>query len=354
MDDLVKKEPEQLAEKHNKTSDGFSIANERRKDNSAVPGLLNKLFQLVNIADIAQSIKAGAEYVVQVPQEFMSALESGDVWMMENSKNGKMWPTLMRVAENGKNEIVTPLPIKRQEFIQGNPIQDLSSGFHNIYMQQQMQAVFDMVAESLETAKRIEQGQKSDRIGLLVSGHSQIIVALKKEDKDDKKQSLALAQKSISDGCGQVYTALQNKVVQFEPIPQSRFKRLLQMAKNSSCYAKRDDEYIEIQEYLNLYIQGTRMWAASCALAGDMGAAEAVFETSAGRLTDIDFRALRTIEYTHPGEEFEKVYNKPEQYIAAEKKSFEIELQEHKGVTISISGDELLEMISDGREEISG
>ena len=352
MDDLMETIPEQVVSK----SDDEYIQGHIYRDTSKIPkpdlyGILDKFLQVINVADILKTVKDNAEYVVQVPEEFISALKSGDVWMMENSKNGKMWPTLMRAAENGKNEIVTPLQIKRQEFIQGNPIQELSSSFHNIYVQQQMQAMSEIIEESLETAKRIERGQKTDRMGLLESGRDQIFLALSQTDEEDRKQDLRLARKSISDGFGQILMVLQDKVVSFEPILESRFKRILQMAWKSSYFVKKDCEYTEIQEYLNLYIQATRMWAASFALVGDTDGAARVFELSESRLKSIDFENLKTIAYIHQGEDFEKIYSHTGQYITIEKKEFDAELQEDQGVAISISGDKLLEMISDGRKK---
>lgn len=350
MGDLVKKEPDRIAENLSdaclkKYPFEFGIENPK----SDVHGILNKLFQLINVADILQSVKAGAEYVVQVPEEFISALESGDVWMMENAKNGKMWPNLMRAAENGKQEIVTPLSIKRREFIQGNPMQELSTGFHNLYMQNQMQAMSQLIEESLETAKRIERGQKTDRMGLLESGRNQIFLALSQSDEEEKKQELRFARKSISDGFGQIFMALQDKVCNFEPISASRFNRAIHIAVNSSYYVKKDSEYCEIQEYLNLYIQATKMWAASFAVDGDVDGAKRVFEMSEGKLKALDFGNLKTIEYTHSGEDFEKIYSQKDHYIGIEKEVFDEELRENRDLSIAISGNELLEMISDGK-----
>ena len=94
--------------------------------NSSTPdidytGILNKVFQCVDIADIILNVKKGVDYVVNIPPEFQKGFETGEYWIMENMKTGDLWPSLMEVGEDGRNHIVTPLKVKKQEFIQGNP-----------------------------------------------------------------------------------------------------------------------------------------------------------------------------------------------------------------------------------------
>lgn len=111
--------------------------------------ILGQVVQYVNMGDVLTKIKAGTQYVVQIPAEFQEAFESGEYFMMQNQKNGKMWPSLMEVAENGRHQVVTPLPISEQGFVQGNPVQDLSVGYHNILMQQQMARLTSMVYQDV-------------------------------------------------------------------------------------------------------------------------------------------------------------------------------------------------------------
>ena len=76
--------------------------------------------------DILAKVEAGIQYVVQIPAEFQKAYESDEHFIVKNTEAGKTWPSLMKVAENDCNQVVTPLPIAEQAMVQGNPIQDLS------------------------------------------------------------------------------------------------------------------------------------------------------------------------------------------------------------------------------------
>lgn len=51
--------------------------------------LLGQVVQCVNMSKILAEIKAGTQYVVQIPAEFQAAYESGEMFIMENIKTGK-------------------------------------------------------------------------------------------------------------------------------------------------------------------------------------------------------------------------------------------------------------------------
>ena len=66
--------------------------------------LLAQAVQCVNLSDVLSKIHTDMQYVVQIPAEFQSAYESGEMFIMENMKTGKKWPSLMRITEDGKHQ----------------------------------------------------------------------------------------------------------------------------------------------------------------------------------------------------------------------------------------------------------
>ena len=70
------------------------------------------------------------------------------MFIMENMKTGKKWPSLMKIAEDGKQQVVTPLPIAEQTIVQGNPIQELANWQYQLVMQQQMHRLSDVVEKT--------------------------------------------------------------------------------------------------------------------------------------------------------------------------------------------------------------
>lgn len=317
-------------------------------------GISNKIFQYVNIADVLDKVKKGAEYVVQIPKGFQEGFDKGDYWMMENSKTGKTWPSLMELGKDGRNHIVTPLPVKKKEFIQGNPVREITENYHNLYMQQQMNELAGLIETTLDTVKRIEHGQMDDRIGLLNGGKEMVMLALSQKDETSRQVAIVQGRNSMITAKNQITETLKHRVGEFESLPKTKAGQFFREFIKTGYLDAKDEEYDEIQKYFNLYIEATRMIAGTYAICDDLDNAQRVFEMSIEQIKGIDFSKLKTIEYTHKGKDFEKIYENTEGYLLSEQQICIENAKEYDCLSISISGDELLEVISDvGEQEIS-
>ena len=90
-----------------------------------IDDLLDNLLQYVEIADELKHIEKQEEYVVQIPLDFQKDFADGVLRLNENTKTGTLWPTLYKTLDNGKRQIVANLPIKKQETIWGNQIENI-------------------------------------------------------------------------------------------------------------------------------------------------------------------------------------------------------------------------------------
>ncbi len=315
-------------------------------------GFLNRIFQYISGAEILSSIKTGAQYVVQVPVEFSEGLEAGKYFLMENAKTGVQWPNLMEIGENGRKQIVTPLSVMKEEFIQGNPAKELASGYHQLYMQQQMQSLTQVMEQTLQTVQEIERGQKSDRIALIESGCNQIVMALNEPDEQRRLNAIQLARQSLFDGQSQIVAVLQDKASGFGPLPKYPPLLLMKELTNKGYLEQKDAEYQEIQDYYDFYLKATRILAESYAIVGDLENARRVFERSEDRVGQIDFASVKTIEYAH--KDYRGFYRNAKSFLNVEAQLCLKAAKQYDCIEISVSAEKLLEVIGDGKsEEIS-
>lgn len=313
-------------------------------------GIVNRIFQYVDIADVISKVEKGAKYVVQIPAELQGGFQSGEYWIMENKDTGKLWPILMKLGDDGKNKIVTPLGIKKEEFYQGNPVKDITNNFHNIYLQQKLDEIAGLLEETIEAVQRVEQGQKDDRIGLLEAGKQGIILALNQKDEENRRHAILLARNEINKAQNQIYQTFETKVLSFKPLPSSTFGLYCREFTDTGYLNKRDDEYTEIQDYYHLYVEATKMLAGSYAVVDDMETAQKVLDTGIHKLNSLNYSNLKTIENAHKGKEFEKIYITSSDYLADEKQLYLENLVDYDCLSISINGDDLLEVLTDGKE----
>lgn len=316
-------------------------------------GAVNKLAQYVNIAEITSTIEKGVEYVVQIPAQYQKQYEAGEYFINQNKTTGIEWPTLMRKAENGQYRFVDDLPIKQQEFVQGNPFQDICNSYHNIYMQQQMAQLSERVEETYQTVRMIERGQQDDRVALIEAGRKEIMLALALQNENDRNEQMRLGIHNLLLGREQIGKAMVRRIEAFEPLPENRMVLFLNVLKSAhnNYQSKKDDEIENIQECYEMYLQATKMIAGAFAYKGEMAAVEQTFEDGISFLNNIDFSKLKSIEQAHRGVDLEDMfYNHASKYVETEKEQCIESAKSYDYVTLEVTGDKLLEVLSDGRE----
>ena len=259
----------------------------------------------------------------------------------------------MKINENGQRRFVGNLPIKQQEFIQGNPFQDICNSYHNIVMQRQLAQIAATVAETYETVKMIEVGQQDDRVALIESGKEQILLAMAVQDENERKELLRLGAHDLLLGKEQIGKALQRRVEAFKALPESSVQRFMLAFTKPGYLSKRDSEVEDIQECYSLYVEATKMLAATFAYTGEKAAIQQTFKHSTEFLKGIDFSNVKTIEMSHKDVDFEDwFFNHPVEYIEVEEKPCLEEAEKYDYVQIEVSGEKLMEVFENGREEV--
>lgn len=312
--------------------------------------LLGQVVQYVNMGHILDKIKAGTQYVIQIPTEFQKAYEAGDLFIMQNQKTGKMWPSLMKVADNGRNQVVSPLPIAEQGFVQGNPVQDLSVSYHNVLMHQQMARLTAMVEDTYRMVERIEHGQMDDRIGRLEAGKNGMLLALSMPDGNERTMQINSSRQNLLVAQAQIGQTLQRRVAEFVPLPKTATVRFFKELAHTGYLEIKDREVSEMQEYYELYLQATKLIAASYAICDDINTAEETFRIGEQFIQSIDFRNVKSIGYSHK-DVSDMFFDHATEYLITEKTIYLDESKKFDYVALKVSGEELLEAINNERDE---
>lgn len=312
--------------------------------------LLEQAVQCVSMGDILSKIHAGTQYVVQIPAEFQSAYESGEMFIMENMKTGKKWPSLMKIAEDGRQQVVTPLPIAEQAVVQGNPIQELANWQYQLVMQQQMNRLSDTVEKTYRAVKQIENGQMDDRIGLLEAGRNGLLWAMTMPEGNERDLQMNSSRQNLLVAQSQIMETLKRRVADFEPLPRMPLIRIAQEWFHTGYNAQKGRAVEEIQEYYDLYLQSTNLLAASYALCGYLDTATQTYITSENKLKEIDFSNVETICYEYK-ELKNMFYSDPVGYLATAQEMCLDKAKSYDYVALEVSGEKLLEVLGNGREK---
>lgn len=356
MEEIIPVEPNNLPEQADQKvmpvpAEGRRLYITRNSEGFDFRTLLGQAVQCLNMADIIAEIKAGTQYVVQIPAQFQEAYESGEMFILENMKTGKKWPSLMKIMENGKHQVVTPLPIAEQAIFQGNPIQELANSHHNMLMQQQVAHLAEMLQDTYKVVKQIKQGQMDDRVGLLEAGRNGLILSMSLPEGDARNRQIESSRQNLLVGQSQIITALGSSVKAFQPVSKYGLIRFMREMGHSGYLAEKSMEVKEMQDMYDQYLAATKLLAASYVMTENMEAAEQTFRLSEKAIRGIDFSKVETIGYQHK-ELTDMFYTAPVGYIAAERDECLDEAKQYDYVALEVSGEELLEVLGIGEEAV--
>lgn len=356
MEEMIPVEPNNLPEQADQKvvpvpAEGRRLYITRNSEGFDFRALLGQAVQCLNMADIIAQIKVGTQYVVQIPAQFQEAYESGEMFIMENMKTGKKWPSLMKIMENGRQQVVTPLPIAEQAIFQGNPIQELANSHHNMLMQQQVARLAEMLKDTYKVVKQIRQGQMDDRVGLLDAGRNGLILAMSLPEGDERNRQIDSSRQNLLLGQAQIAKALERSVEAFQPVSKYALVRFARELGHSGYLAEKSQEVQEMQDMYDQYLVATKLLAASYVMNGNTQTAEDTFRLSERTIQGIDFSKVETIGYQHKGLT-DMFYTDPAGYIAAEQDDCLKEAKQYDYVALEVSGEELLEVLGIGEEAV--
>lgn len=312
--------------------------------------LVNRALQDVNLASMISKIEKGTEYVVKVPLEFKKAYDEGKVFVAQNSETGILRPILAKYNDKGKYEFVSPMEMVERTTTQGrNALQGVADRYQNMAIQQQIAQLSELMEQTHEVVRRIEQGQYDDRIGLLNAGRNQILLALSDPEHIDMDE-LKAGRNNLQLGCAQIIETVHRRSNEFPKISKSRVMRDLKLFAKSNYYSSLDEEYGKIEDCFGFFLQGTKMLAASYAICGEIEKAKLVFDQAKDKVAQIDFDKVERIGLIHPNET-DWISNEAPLYLESGKTECLEEARKYDMLTLKVSGEMLLEAFENGREE---
>lgn len=312
--------------------------------------LVNKALQDVNLASVISKIEKGTEYVVKVPLEFKKAYDEGKVFVAQNSETGILRPILAKYNDKGKYEFVSPMEMVERTTTQGgNALQGVADRYQNMAIQQQIAQLSELMEQTHEVVRRIEQGQYDDRIGLLNAGRNQILLALSDPEHIDMDE-LKAGRNNLQLGCAQIIETVHRRSNEFPKISKNRVMRDLKLFAKSNYYSSLDEEYGKIEDCFGFFLQGTKMLAASYAICGETEKAKLVFDQAKEKVAQIDFDKVERIGLIHPNET-DWISNEAPLYLESEKTECLEKARKYDMLTLKVGGEILLEAFENEREE---
>lgn len=261
--------------------------------------LLGYLAHSIDLGCIADGLRKGKQFVVDVPVHVQAGLKSGRYSMLHGEDSGKTWATIVEKIPGEKDRIVANCPIHEEAVRAGNPLKELSGALVSLQLQQQMAALAELLGETYDAILRVEAGQRADRIGQLYAGRDGLLFALKVGDAQQRALAIATARGSLLEAQGKLGEVLRQLVEGFQPVMPSAPGRFLQEVFSRGFTDRQDDAYNLIVDYYEAYMQATQLIALSFIVCGEEESARAVYDASRRFFGGLDYRNVLTAFNAH-------------------------------------------------------
>ena len=121
--------------------------------------------------------------------------------------------------------------------------------------------------------------------------------------------------------------------------------------RHKGIFDQRDDEFQEMQNYYELYLESTKLLAASYVATDEIETAKKAYGDSIDFIKTIRFGNAQTIKFVHRLAEIQDLFvYHPVTYIKAEQDDAEEDAKEYDYMIIETTGEELREVFGDGNE----
>lgn len=207
-----------------------------------------------------------------------------------------------------------------------------------------------MVERTYRVVEQIKHGQMDDRIGLLEAGKNGLILAMSMPEGEERNHQIDSSRQNLLVAQAQIEKTLERRAGEFEPLPKAAPARFMREVIHSGYLAEKRRDVQEMQDYYDLYLQATKLLAASYALCGNLETAEQTFRLSESTIRSIDFSKVETIRYQHKGLT-DMFYSAPAGYIATERDVCLEAAKHYDYVALEVSGEKLLEVLGNGQAE---
>ena len=171
------------------------------------------------------------------------------------------------------------------------------------------------------------------------------------KDPEEYKRAIALGRQNIFDAKHQIWLTLKRRIEEFEQIPANRLQLWIMELIHKGMLSKLDNEFNEMQDYYELYLEATKLLAVSYYLTNNIDAAEKVFEDSMDAMGRIRFTNAQTIRFIHSKEHAQDLFVfHAVTYIKAEQEEAKENAKEYDYMLIEVAGEDLMEAFKNGKK----
>jgi len=323
-------------------------------DKGKIEAYLASILELINAkANTPSDIEPKTRYYLDISQDLQEMINRGEAWFTEKKKNGKPIAQLRHYDDEGRDRIYTYPAIKEEKIANLN--ENAPKG-PDLYQMALMQQVAEISEEMKEVHKAVEQMHidiQNNTFAMIESAYNQLLVADSVSNPVVRANQINNAIQTLLEGKQEIQKALETRLNEFESVPERNINLYYKMFTSKDYIGKKQKELDEICRLFDYFDKAGLIHVRACMMLNEPEAAKAAVKLHKDQFKALNRSRVETITRLISFEsEEDEWFISPETYLSnVENQQRLLEEQRENGITLVLTGEQLMEAIENGKEQ---
>lgn len=348
MNDIVEKTPNEVFDTNERIELDFDEI-----DKGKAEAYLFNILELINAKENTPTdIEPKTRYYLDIPKELQEMMDRGEAWFTEKKKNGKAIAQLRHYDKEGHDRIFTYPTIKEEKLANLN---DNAPKAPDVYQMALMQQVAEISEEIKEVRKAVEHMHidiQNNTLAKIESAYNQLLLADSVSNPIVRANQINNAIQTLSEGKLEIKKALETRLNNFEKVPGKNLNLYIKMFTNKDYIGEKQRELAEICRLFEYFDKAGMLHVHACMMLNEPESARAAAKLHNAQFNSLRLSNIETVSKILTSDSIEdEWFISPEAYIDnVEKQQLLLEDQRSNGITLVLTGEQLMEAIGNGTE----
>jgi len=322
-------------------------------DKGKAEAYLANVLELIKAkANTPTDIQPEKRYYLDIPKELQEMMDRGEAWFTEKRDSKKAIAQLRHLDEDGHNRIFTYPTIKEENLAK---VKENAPTGPDMYQLALMQQVADLSEEIKEVRKAVEYMHidvQNNTLAKIESAYTQLLLADAISNPITRANQINNAIQTLSEGKLEIKKALETRLGRFEKIPGRDLNIYFKMFTHKDYIGEKQRELEEICKLFDYFDKAGKIHVRACMMLNEPDAARAAAKLHNEQFKTLKLANVSTVSNILSQDSIENDwFMAPDIYLENTVSNQRLlEAQRDNGITIALTGNQLLEAINDGEQ----
>jgi len=320
-------------------------------DKSRAGIYLANILELINAkANTPADIQPEKRYYLDISKELQEMMDRGEAWFTEKKESGKAIAQLRHIDEDGHNRIFTYPTIKEENLAQVNDNAPTGADMYQMALMQQVAEISEEIKEVRKAVEHMHIDIQNNTLAKIESAYTQLLLADAVSNPITRTSQINNAIQTLSEGKLEIKKALETRLGRFERVPARELNLYFKMFKHKDYLGEKQKELEEICKLFDYFDKAGMIHVRACLMLNEPEAARAAAKLHNEQFKSLKLSNVSTVSNILALDSIEdEWFMAPDIYLeSTESDQRLLENQRDNGITIALTGNQLLEAINYG------